>query len=349
MINAYAAMTPAGSLVPFTYDPGPLGSDEVEIQVAYCGICQSDVSMIDNEWGRSSYPLVAGHEVVGSVARVGAAVSTLHAGDQVGLGWHAGYCMQCTQCATGEHNLCLAVQPTIIGRHGGFADRVRAAAASVVPLPADIDLTRAGPLFCGGITVFNPLLQYAVQPTDRVGVIGIGGLGHMALKFLTAWGCDVTAFTSSASKVDDALAMGASHTIDSTDPAALARHANTFDLILSTVDASLDWGAYLGTLKPKGRLHFVGIPTQALELNVIALLRSQKAVSASPVGSPQAIATMLAFASRHAIQPEIELFPVARINDAIERLRSGQARYRVVVDMTANNNAGFSSTSLRQG
>lgn len=333
MINAFAALEPGGELQSFQYDPGPIRDAEVEIAVEYCGICQSDISMIDNEWGRSQYPLVPGHEVIGSIAAVGSNVMTLKEGDVVGLGWHAEYCMTCSNCMSGDHNLCLSVQPTIVGRHGGFADRVRAAAASVVKLPPGIDKASAGPLFCGGITVFNPLIQFAIQPTDKVAVIGIGGLGHLAVKFLQAWGCEVAAFTSSENKRQAALAMGASYTINSTDSEEIRRYSNGFDLIISTVDVKLDWPEYLNTLKPRGRLHFVGIPTESLEISVISLLRGQKAVSASPVGAPSTIATMLEFAAQHGIKPDVEEYSRASINDAIARLRSGDARYRVVVNM----------------
>jgi alcohol/geraniol dehydrogenase (NADP+) len=335
MINAFAVMQAKGALQAFQYNPGPIGSTDVEIDVEYCGICHSDISMIDNEWGRSVYPLVPGHEVIGTVAQVGSAVTTLKVGDVVGLGWHSRYCMTCSTCMSGDHNLCLAVQPTIVGRHGGFADKVRASAASVVRLPPGMDRSTAGPLFCAGITVFNPLLEFNIQPTDKVGVIGIGGLGHLALKFLKAWGCEVTAFTSRESKTREALAMGASHTIDSTDPAAISQHASVFDLIISTVDVTLDWSNFLVTLKPRGRLHFVGVPLQPLDIPVVALLRGQKSVSASPVGSPAAIAAMLDFAAFHRIAPEVEEYPVSRLNEAVERLRSGAARYRVVLNMRA--------------
>lgn len=334
MINAFAAMQAKGSLEAFCFDPGPIGHTDVEIDVEYCGVCHSDLSMIDNDWGRSAYPLVPGHEVIGTVAATGGGVTTLAVGDVVGLGWHSQYCMACGMCQSGDHNLCLSAQPTIVGRHGGFADKVRASATSVVKLPPGIDKATAGPLFCAGITVFNPLLQFDIQATDRVAVIGIGGLGHLALKFLKAWGCDATAFTSTESKRQEALQMGASHTIDSTDPAAIRKHANTFDLILSTVDVKLDWADFLLTLKPKGRLHFVGIPLQPLDIAVVALLRGQKSVSASPVGSPDAIAQMLDFAALHGIRPEVEEYPVARINEAIARVRSGTARYRVVLKRT---------------
>jgi uncharacterized zinc-type alcohol dehydrogenase-like protein len=333
MINAFAIMEAKGQLEQFQYDPGPIGSTEVEIDVEYCGICHSDISMIDNDWGRSSYPLVPGHEVIGKVAMVGSNVTTLKPGDVVGLGWHSDYCMTCGTCMAGDHNLCLSVQPTIVGRHGGFADKVRASAASVVRLPSGIDKASAGPLFCAGVTVFNPLVQFDIQPTDKVAVIGIGGLGHLALKFLHAWGCEVTAFTSSEGKRQEALDMGANHTIDSKNPEALEKYINSFDLIISTVDVKLNWSGYLNTLKPKGRLHFVGIPLQPLDIGVISLLRGQKTVSASPVGSPATIAKMLDFAAFHGITPEVEEYCISQINDAVERLRSGAARYRVVVNM----------------
>ena len=337
MINAFAVMQANGSLEAFQYDPGPIGPTDVEIDVEYCGLCHSDLSMIDNAWGRSAYPLVPGHEVIGKVAQIGPGVTTLAVGDVVGLGWHSQYCMACSLCETGDHNLCLSARPTIVGRHGGFADKVRASAASVVRLPPGIDKATAGPLFCAGITVFNPLLQFNIQPTDKVAVIGIGGLGHLALKFLKAWGCEATAFTSTESKRREALEMGASHTIDSTDPAAIRNHANAFDLIICTVDVTLDWSDFLLTLKPRGRLHFVGVPLQPLDIAVVSLLRGQKSVSASPVGSPGSIAQMLDFAAFHGIAPDVEEFPFSRINDAVERLRSGAARYRVVLNRAGSS------------
>jgi len=333
MINAFAAMAAHGKLTPYQYDPGPLRNTEVEIAVEYCGICQSDISMIDNDWGRSQYPLVPGHEVIGTIAGVGAEVTTLAPGDVVGLGWHSEYCMTCATCMSGDHNLCSSARPTIVERHGGFADRVRASAASVVKLPAGIDKASAGPLFCAGITVFNPLIQFDIQSTDKVAVIGIGGLGHLALQFLNAWGCEVTAFTSNATKKQDALEMGTHHTIDSTDADEIRRHTNSFDLIISTVDVKLDWADYLNTLRPKGRLHFVGIPLQPLEIGVISLLRGQKSVSASPVGSPATIAKMLEFAALNGIKPIVEEYPISQVNDAVMRLCSGAARFRVVINM----------------
>ena len=331
MIKAYAVHEPGGELKPVEYDPGPLQDNEVEIDVEFCGICHSDLSMIDNEWGITQYPLVPGHEVVGTISSAGPKVKHLKAGDLVGLGWHSGYCMTCESCLSGDHNLCSTATATIVAHHGGFADKVRAGASSVVKLPETLDKESAGPLFCGGITVFNPLIQFGIKPTDKVAVIGIGGLGHMALQFLSAWGCEVTAFTSSEEKKKDVLKLGAHKAINSRDLSEIEAAAGQFDYILSTVNVKLDWNTYLGTLRPKGRLHFVGATLEPLDIGVFPLLMGQRSVSASPVGSPGNIAKMLNFAARHKIAPVIEKYSFDRINEAIERLRSGKAHFRIVL------------------
>lgn len=332
MINAFAADSAGAALKPFSYDPGELKPGQVEIAVEYCGLCHSDLSVINDEWGMTAFPVVPGHEVVGRIAALGDGVTHLKKGQQVGLGWHAGYCGHCGECDTGNQNLCVQAQPTILGHHGGFADKVRASAASVVAIPDGLDPAVVGPLFCAGITVYNPLVQFDIKPNSRVAVIGIGGLGHLALQFLNAWGCDVTAFTSSDNKREEALELGAHHTLNSRDPDALSAAAGQFDLIISTVNVKLDWNTYLTTLKPRGRLHFVGATTEPLDLNVFNLLLSQRQVSGSPVGSPATIADMLAFAARHDIAPKVERFPMSKVNEAIARLDSGEARYRVVLE-----------------
>lgn len=331
MIKAYAATEAGGELKPFEYDPGPLADHDVEIDVEYCGICHSDLSMLNNEWGITQYPFVPGHEVAGKISAVGKHVSKFNVGDRVGLGWHAGYCNDCQTCTEGDHNLCSSAQGTIIGRHGGFADKVRAQATSVVALPEGLDSEQAGPLFCGGITVYNPMVQFDVKPTARVGVVGIGGLGHLALQFLNAWGCEVTAFTSSEAKRQEALELGAHHTLDSRDSEALKAAAGSFDLILSTVNVSLDWNGYINTLKPRGRLHLVGAVLEPVAVSVFALMGGQRSISSSPVGSPAVIAQMLDFAERHDIAPKVEVFDMADVNKAIEHLENGSPRYRVVL------------------
>lgn len=331
MIKAYAAHKPKGRLEPFTYDPGKLGPDEVEIDVQYCGICHSDLSMINNDWNFTEYPIVPGHEVVGKVAAAGKDVSHVKIGDAVGLGWHAGYCMTCPTCLSGDHNLCANAQATIAGHHGGFADKVRARGVSVIKLTDGIDLQSAGPLFCGGITVFNPLVQFNIKPTDSVAVIGIGGLGHLAVQFASAWGCEVTAFTSTPAKMQEALELGAHYTVNSRDASAIKDAQGAFDLIISTVNVKLDWNAYLETLRPKGRFHNVGAVLEPLDIQAMALVMKQISFSGSPVGSPETIRKMLEFSVRHDIKPVIETFKFDQVNEALDHLRSGKAHYRIVL------------------
>jgi uncharacterized zinc-type alcohol dehydrogenase-like protein len=332
MVKAYAALEAGAALTPYEYQFGELGEYEVEIDVSYCGICHSDLSMINNSWGMSQYPLVPGHEVVGVVSKVGSKVTRVALGDNVGLGWHSDYCGTCQHCDNGDDNLCADAQGTIVGHHGGFAEQVRAIEKSVIKIPKALDLQSAGPLFCGGITVYNPLVQFDVKPTDKVAVIGIGGLGHLALKFLNAWGCEVTAFTSSNDKRTEALNLGAHHTLNSTDENDIANAAGRFDLIISTVNVSLDWNLYINTLKAKGRLHLVGAALEPLDIQAFSLIGGQRSISGSPVGSPTTIKQMLDFAAQHKIEPMIEVMPLSEVNKALAKLERGDARYRIVLD-----------------
>lgn len=330
-IQAYAAKEAGAQLQPFTYDPGALGSEEVEIDVQYCGICHSDVSIVDNDWGVSQYPVVPGHEVVGTVAAVGDAVKNVAVGEQVGLGWFSSSCMSCEWCLSGDHNLCHDSEPTIIGRYGGFADKVRAHQNWVFRLPEGLNPETAGPLFCGGITVFNPIVQLDIKGSDRVGVIGIGGLGHMALQFLRAWGCEVTAFSGSADKEAEARNLGAHHFVNSRDPEAVKAVKNSFDVILSTVNGDLDWETYLAALRPRGRLHFLGVPPNPIAVQMFSLLFGQKSISASPVGSPGVTKQMLEFLAHKELEPMVEFYPFEKVNEAMDQLRHGKPRYRIVL------------------
>jgi uncharacterized zinc-type alcohol dehydrogenase-like protein len=330
-IRAFAAQGPKGELKPFEFEPGPLGDEEVEIAVSHCGVCHSDLSMLDNEWGMTKYPFVPGHEAVGTVRAVGPRVATVKPGDRVGLGWYARTCMRCRQCMGGDHNLCTSAEATIIGRHGAFANTARCHWAWAIPLPAGLDPAKAGPLFCGGITVFNPLVQFDVRPTQRVGVVGIGGLGHLALQFANKWGCEVFAFSSSAGKEAEAKKLGAHHVVNSKDDAAMKKLAGVLDFILVTVNVSLNWPVYLETLAPRGRLHFVGAVGEPVALPVFPMIAGQKTMSASPLGSPVTTAEMLAFATRHGVAPVTETFPMTKVNDALAHLRAGKARYRIVL------------------
>ena len=331
-IRSWAALAKGSRFEPYEFDPGPLDADEVEIAVEHCGICHSDLSILENDWGISTYPLVPGHEVVGRVVAVGDHVQNVKPGQHVGVGWFSGSCMHCRTCISGEQHLCSQTQPTIVGHHGGFAERVRCHWAWALPLPAGLEAGAVGPLLCGGITVFSPLLLYGIKPTARVGVVGIGGLGHMALKFLKAWGCEVTAFSSHEAKRQEALDFGAHRVVSSRDASAMQGIAGSLDLIIVTVNVSLDWGSLMATLAPKGRLHFVGAVLEPVPVPVMPLLLGQQDISASPTGSPTAMATMLDFAARHDILPTVEHFPMSQVNEAFEHLRSGKARYRIVLD-----------------
>jgi uncharacterized zinc-type alcohol dehydrogenase-like protein len=331
-IQAWASHGPKQKLERYTYDPGPLGAEEVEIAVDYCGLCHSDLSIINDDWGMTKYPVVPGHEVVGSIVALGEQVKGLKIGQKVGVGWNADSCMHCHECKGGNHNLCLTAQPTIVGHRGGFSERVRAHWVWTIPLPEELDIASAGPLLCGGITVFSPLLTFDIKPTQHVGIVGIGGLGHMGLKFARAWGCEVTAFTSNESKADEARSFGAHHVVSSRDRSALLKMTNSLDMVIVTVNLPMDWAGLLKTLKPNGRLHVVGAVVEPMPIPAIDLIFGQKNVSGSPTGSPVALATMLEFAARHRIAPQVEHFPMRRINEALEHLEAGKARYRVVLE-----------------
>ncbi|MEN8187276.1 MAG: NAD(P)-dependent alcohol dehydrogenase [Bacteroidota bacterium] len=330
-INAYAAGKPGGKLKPFQYKLPKLGSEQVDIKVHYCGICHSDLSMLKNEWEMTEYPFVPGHEIVGEVVETGNEVKNLKVGDLVGLGWYSGSCMHCDQCMDGHHNLCSDAEQTIVGRHGGFADYVRSHWSWVIPLPKNVDLKKAGPLFCGGITVFNPIILADVKPTDKVGVIGIGGLGHMAIKFLHKWGCEVVAFSSHTDKEKQILEMGADKVINSTNPEDLESLAGNLNFILNTTNVTLDWNSYLMTLAPRGTFHNVGAIMEPMAIPAFTLVMGEKSVSGSPLGSIALTRTMLDFCVRHDIYPIVEEFPLERVNEALEHLESGKARYRIVL------------------
>ncbi|MEO6036119.1 MAG: NAD(P)-dependent alcohol dehydrogenase [Verrucomicrobiota bacterium] len=328
--HAYAAPAPNCPLKPFDFDPGELGPEEVEIKVSHCGVCHSDLSMLENAWGMSSYPFVPGHEVVGTIVALGEQAKGLKIGQRVGVGWSAKSCLSCHGCLSGSHNLCPTTQGTIVGRHGGFADRLRCQWTWARPLPDALDLAKTGPLLCGGVTVFTPLFEYNVLPTSRVGVIGIGGLGHMALQFANKWGCEVHAFTTSDSKEAEARQLGAHHVHNTKRDGVLKKLASSLDLIISTIAVPIEVPGLLDTLAP-GRLHVLGAILPPMAVPAFGLIMGQKSIAGSPTGSPTAISSMLEFSARHGIAPITENFPMSKVNEAMNHLRSGKARYRIVL------------------
>ena len=308
-------------------------ANELVLEVLHCGLCHSDLSMLNNHWGITCYPLIPGHEVVGRVVSVGSAVNPDVIGELRGLGWISGSCCHCIQCLGGTGNLCASLEATIVGRQGGFASHVTAHQDWAIPLPEGIDPEVAGPLFCAGITVFSPLIDEAVSPTAHVAVIGIGGLGHIALQFARAWGCEVTAITTNLSKTEEAKRFGA-HQVVSIDQ--LSNLAGKFDLIINTVNHSLDWAAVMASLAPLGRLHQLGAVIEPIQVGAFDLIMARRSITGSPTSSPASLLKMVDFCVRHNIRPQVEHLPINRVNEAVERLQRGDVRYRFVLDLIGN-------------
>ena len=307
------------------------GANELVLEVLHCGLCHSDLSMIDNSWGISQYPLVPGHEVVGRVVSVGAGVDSSVIGQIRGLGWISGSCFRCNQCLDGTSNLCPSLEATIVGRQGGLASHVKAHQDWTIVLPKGMDPAVAGPLFCGGITVFAPLLDEQVSPMAHVAVVGIGGLGHMALQFAKAWGCEVTALTTDLTKAHEARGFGAHNVMLLEELPALA---GRFDLVINTANQPLDWSAVMGSLAPRGRLHQLGAVLQPIQVGAFDLISFRRSITGSPTSSPGSLRKMMEFCVRHAIKPQVEHLPFDQVNQAIERLHRGDVRYRFVLDQT---------------
>jgi uncharacterized zinc-type alcohol dehydrogenase-like protein len=330
-IQGLAAHAAGAELLSFKYDPGELGPREVEIAITHCGVCHSDLHLIANDWGISQYPFIPGHEVVGKVAAVGAEVLSLAVGQRVGLGWQSNSCGVCEWCTRGMENLCPASEGTCVHRNGGYADRVRANARFVIPIPDALESESAAPLFCGGITVYNPLRTHGVNPSSRVGIVGIGGLGHLAIQFARVFGAHVTAFSTSAAKEEDARALGAHSFVNSRESKAMKEVAGTMDFVLSTINADQDWGVYLQTLRPTGTLCFVGVPPSPVSVHAFPLISGLRSISGNPTGSPYRIKEMLDVAARHGVKAKTELFPMSQANAAIDKVKKSKVRYRAVL------------------
>ena len=331
-ISAYVSHEPKALLQNFSYQASELSVDDVEIEISHCGICYSDLHLIDNDWNRSRYPFVPGHEIVGKITALGNRVSDFLIGARVGVGWQRSACLQCDYCLQGDENLCAEQTAICVGHHGGFADRIRTDSRFVFHLPEGLASAHAAPLLCGGATVFAPLHRFGVTAKSKVGVIGIGGLGHMALLFLKAYGCEVTALSSTESKRDEALKMGADNFVSSVSPRDILKQASRFDVLLSTVHAKMDWIGLIQTLKPNGVFCLVGAPPGLIQIPAAQLISSQRTICGSDIANRKTIIEMLAFANRHQIKPQVETAPMADVNLGIARLRANQVRYRMVLE-----------------
>ncbi|MBI5150087.1 MAG: NAD(P)-dependent alcohol dehydrogenase [Candidatus Omnitrophica bacterium] len=333
MIECYAAFAAKQKLKEFRYaEPRQIGPMDAVIGISHCGICHSDIHLIDNDWQTSRYPLVPGHEIIGKVERVGVDVRDLTPGQRVGVGWQAGSCGNCEWCRRGEENLCPDDTATAVGHYGGFARKVIVDSRFVFPIPPLMASESAAPLLCAGITVYSPLRRLT-KPGDKVGVIGIGGLGHLAVQFARALGCHVTAFSHTPGKEEEARALGAGDFIGSKDKNTLAKLKRHFDFLLTTVNVTLDWELYLAMLRPNGRLIVVGAVDKPLEIPAGAIISGQKGVIASVIGSPGMIREMLDFAARERIAARTEVLPLKDVNAALDRVRQNKARYRMVLEV----------------
>jgi len=330
-IQGLAVHAAGAELLPFRYDPGELGIQEVEIGITHCGICHSDLHLISNDWGMSQYPFIPGHEIIGSVTAVGPQVRSLKTGQRVGLGWQSNSCGVCEWCTRGLENLCPSSEATCVHRHGGYASRVRANSRFVVPIPDALPSEQAAPLLCGGITVYNPMRDNGINPTSRVGVVGIGGLGHLAIQFARVFGAEVTAFSTSATKAEEARALGAHHFVNTRESKAMKEVAGTHDFILTTANADQDWGVYIQSLRPTGTLCFVGVPPSPVSVQAFPLIAGIRSITGSPIGSPHRIREMLDVAARHNVKATTESFPMAKANEAIEKVKKNKVRYRAVL------------------
>src|SRR5215831_5252077 len=281
-INGLAVHAAGAQLLPYKYDPGELKANEVEVKISHCGVCRSDVHLIDNDWGMSKFPFIPGHEIVGTVVAVGSSVKDRKTGERVGIGWQADSCGICEWCRQGDEHLCAKSQPTCVGRNGGYAERIRLNSKFAIPIPKALESEGAAPLLCAGITVYAPLRNHGVRPSSRVGVVGIGGLGHLGIQFAKAFGAEVTAFSTSKDKEAEAKALGAHHFVNTRDTGALKKVAGSFDFLLSTVSADQDWQGFVNALRPKGTLCIVGAAPSPIALQAFSLIGGQKAVSGSP-------------------------------------------------------------------
>jgi uncharacterized zinc-type alcohol dehydrogenase-like protein len=330
-IHGLAVHAAGAQLVPYRYEPGELQANEVEVRISHCGVCHSDIALIDNDWGNSKYPFVPGHEIVGTVSAVGGGVKDRTVGERVGIGWQADSCGICEWCRQGDEHLCANAQPTCVGRNGGYADAVRVNSRFAIPVPETLESENVAPLLCAGITVYSPMRKHGVGPYSRVGVVGIGGLGHLGLQFAKAFGAEVTALSTSKDKDAEALEMGATSFVNTRDTAELKKVAGAFDFLLSTVSADQDWQALVNSLRPKGILCIVGVPPSPMSLQAFPLISGQKSVAGSSIGSPRDLHEMLDVAARHGVKAITERFAMAKANDAIARVKKGKVRYRAVL------------------
>ncbi|EXR34140.1 MULTISPECIES: NAD(P)-dependent alcohol dehydrogenase [Acinetobacter] len=339
----YAAVEQGTPLVPFTFERRESNGDDVTIEILYSGVCHSDLHMAKNDWGRTVYPLVPGHEIVGKVIAIGRDVTKFKIGDHVAVGTFIDSCMACDQCQKGEEHMCREIltetyngQDRVTGEntYGGYAKHIVVKEHFVLSIPDRLDISRAAPLLCAGITTYSPLRTWNVGPGTRVGIIGLGGLGHMAVKLAVGLGADVTVLSRSKSKETDALQLGAHHLLDTSDEAAMQQALNGFDVILDTVPVKHDINPYIPLLDIDGTFVVVGQLGLLDEPFTVPMIMGRRRIAGSMIGGIAETQEMLNFCARQNILPDCEMIRMDQINEAFERLERSDVRYRFVIDMS---------------
>lgn len=346
--NAYAAQNAANPLAPFNFQRRDVGEHDVQIEILYCGVCHSDLHTARNEWQNTTYPCVPGHEIVGRVVKVGAHVKKFKEGDTAGVGCMVDSCRTCANCEEDLEQFCdnLTFTYNSPDKHvggmtfGGYSDSIVVDEAFVLQVPQNLNLAAVAPLLCAGITTYSPLRRHNVTEGQKVGVVGLGGLGHMGVKLAKAFGAHVVVFTTSPNKVEDALRLGADEVVNSKNADEMKKHLNSFHFILDTVSAQHDINAYLLLLKRDGNLTQVGVPAEPLSLNVGSLIFGRRSLSGSLIGGIKETQEMLDFCGKHNITSDIELIPIQNINQAYDRLVKSDVKYRFVIDMASLQQAG---------
>ncbi len=340
--KGYAAQTKTSPIAPFTFDRRDPKAADIAIDILFCGICHSDVHQARDEWGGSLYPMVPGHEIIGRVVSVGGSVKKFKAGDLVGVGCMVDSCRECVNCKDGEEQFCLKGMTATYNSEdkrngglaqGGYSKHIVVDENYVLKVDEKLDPAAAAPLLCAGITTYSPLKRWKAGPGKKVGVVGLGGLGHMGVKIAVAMGADVTVFTTSKSKVEDAKKLGAHHVILSTDPKQMEKAVGTFDFLLDTVSAKHDITSYLNLLRRDGTLTQVGLPSEPVDVSLFPLIMKRLNFSGSLIGGIRETQEMLDFCARHGIVSDIEIIKAEDINTAYERLLKSDVKYRFVIDV----------------
>ena len=331
-VTGYAAMATGQKLAPFEYDPPDLKEHDVRVDVTHCGLCYTDIQAIDDYYGITKFPFVPGHEIIGQVTELGPDVTEVKKGDRVGIGWQGRSCMKCEWCMRGEEQLCKEVAHNGVWEpYGGFSSSISVDSRFAHSIPSTMRSEDAAVLLCAGISVYNPLRSNMTGRPMKIGIVGVGGLGHLAIQFAHALGYEVTAISSAPGKKDEALNFGADHFILSSDREALRRLELSFDMHLYTGHSEVDWTTLSFMVRNNGKIVVVGFSNVPVQFEPLELVVHQQSITGSFIGNRAMMREMLSFAQQHSIKPKIELMPMAKVNEAIQRVKENKARYRIVL------------------